>query len=150
MDTEPSEFKRLHQIGQKRAKIPRDGSPPGTRRLGAGMSVETFEYTMSKPAGGLKGLFGRLRTGRGCLDILLDDEAITAPARPGDKRPLRLTYKGISDISAKSIDGVRTLVVKHMDGNMFISSACLADRESFDRLWRALEAHVGRHRGYRY
>ena len=44
----------------------------------------------------------------------------------------------------------RVLEVKHIEGNLYISSAAMESREAFDRLWKSLESRVGLHRGYRY
>lgn len=82
--------------------------------------------------------------------IILDNEAISAPAQPDNPAVLRLTYKGISDIKTRLVNGTRTLEIKHMDGNLTISGGALGSREAFDSLLQSLEARVALTRGYRY
>lgn len=84
------------------------------------------------------------------LEIRLDDQAIIAPGDPADPRPIRLSYKGISDIKSAQRDGDRFLVIKHIEGNIRIAASAMDDKASFDRLWKSLESRVVLHRGYRY
>lgn len=82
--------------------------------------------------------------------IVLDAEAISAPARPDNPAVLRLSYKGISDIKTRLVQGNRVIEVRHMDGNLTISGAALGSREAFDSLLQSLQARVALTRGYRY
>ncbi|HBZ42717.1 MAG TPA: hypothetical protein DEO85_01365 [Maritimibacter sp.] len=83
-------------------------------------------------------------------EIRLDQTFIEAPTSPSDPKPVRLSYKGISDIQARQKDGERCLEIKHIDGNLRIYAAAMESKTAFDRLWRSLESRVGLHRGYRY
>lgn len=101
--------------------------------------------------------FAAIRTGRDWwhpvrqrLQIRLESDGIVGPAHPEQPGLLKLSYKGISDVKTKLVNGTRYLVIKHMDGNMHISSEHLDGFEEFEMLWRAIEARVGLHRGYRY
>lgn len=83
-------------------------------------------------------------------EIRLDETAITAPADRSDPRPVRLSYKGISDIHARQRDGDRCLEIRHIDGTLRIPGTALESKDAFEQLWRSLERRVGLHRGYRY
>ncbi|MAM63702.1 hypothetical protein [Maritimibacter sp. UBA3975] len=82
--------------------------------------------------------------------IVLDNEAISAPAQPDNPAVLRLSYKGISDIKTRSVSGNRVIEIRHMDGNLTISGSALGSREAFDSLLQSLQARVALTRGYRY
>lgn len=82
--------------------------------------------------------------------IILDEEALVAPARIDNPQMLRLPYKGITDVKSLDRDGVRFLEVKHMVGNVHICCPAMENQDAFNQLWRNLESRIGLHRGYRY
>lgn len=128
----------------------------------AGLTVAGFELgrlgaTMAYGVVGLVAGFAAAQELRGSLRpkgkrvlIRLDDDGIVGPVSPSDPRMMKLTYKGISDIKPRLVDGERCLEIKHIEGNLRIAGAALGSKEAFDRLWKSLEARVGLHRGYRY
>jgi hypothetical protein len=125
----------------------------GMPEVGPMPRIAVFAYVAVCLATGwvaLEELRSLLRPSAHKAPIVLDSEAILAPASPETASLLRLTYRGISDIKTRAIQGNHVLEIRHMDGNLTISGAALGSREAFDSLLQSLQARVALTRGYRY
>ncbi|MEO9897077.1 MAG: hypothetical protein ABJD13_20640 [Paracoccaceae bacterium] len=73
--------------------------------------------------------------------ITLEQEAISAPTRPGGHRSQTLSYRGMQDVKVQKVAGNRILEIKHTDGSLAISSGAVGG-DGFEALLESLSMRI--------
>ena len=73
--------------------------------------------------------------------ITLEQEAISAPTRPGGRKTRTLSYRGMQDVKVQKVAGNRILEIKHTDGTLAISSGAVGG-DGFEALLESLSMRI--------
>ena len=73
--------------------------------------------------------------------IMLDQDAISAPTRPGGRRSQTLSYREMQDIKVQKVAGNHILEIKHPDGSLAILSGAVGG-DGFEALLESLNTRI--------